>query len=502
MPTIPLTSGAYSSQGYIANAQRAINLFSEINPKETTPIQPVTQYPRPGLNLLSAPPVIGTGRCLFTSSKGQLFACINQNIYYIDPNWTFTLLGALLTSQNTPVSMADNGSNVIIVDGDISANNIDITVSPPTMTIIGDPNFVGATRADFLDYFLILNQPNTNKWYSTLSNQLIFNALYIGQKTAWPDDIQCVIAIERQALILGKKKSEVWFNAGAVPFPFQIVPGVIIEQGCVAVYSAAKMDTNAYWLSESPEGDRMVMRCDNRNVAQRISTHAIENEIKKYVRVDDAIGSVFQVNGHSFYSLHFPTADVTWTFDEATKQWSQWAWIDTNGNLHRSRDTFHAYAYGKTLALDWANGNLYEVRPDAVTDNGVPIVWIRSFPHVVAELKYINQASFVADVQTGTLPGSGEVTQFLSPWSLGFSSGFGPLTAVPAPVINLRVSRDGGVTFGNNRPKQRISAGFYRSMMRWRANGLARDAVFEVSSTAEMSGALQGAYIDPIVATS
>ena len=47
-----------------------------------------------------------------------------------------------------------------------------------------------------------------------------------------------------------------------------------------------------------------------------------------------------------------------------------------------------------------------------------------------------------------------------------------------------------------------ISAGHYRGLLRWRANGLARDAVFEVSSTAEMSGALQGAYIDPLLASS
>lgn len=483
-------------------------MYAEINPKETTNFeaststQPVTHYPRPGLNLLAASPVQGRGRGLFSSSQGQLFAVIDQVIYYIDANWGFTALGSLLTPGTTPVYMSDNGSNAIVVDGDDSANNIDLTQSPPVMTVIGDPNFLGSTRADFLDYFIILNQPDTNKWYCTLSNQIAFNALYIGQKTASPDKIRCVLAIERQALILGHRKSEVWFNAGAVPFPFQIVPGVIIEQGCVAAYSAAKMDTNAYWLSESPEGDRLAMRCDNRNVAQRISTHAIEFEWKKYGRVDDAIGSTFQINGHSFYQLHFPTMDKTWVFDEATKQWAQWAWIDTNGNLHRSRDTFHAYAYNKTVALDWATGSLYEVTSTALTDNGVPIVWIRSFPHVVNELKYINQACFVADVETGTTPGTSETTQTLSPWSSGFSSGFGPLTYVAAPTVNLRVSRDGGVTWGNNRPKQRISAGYYRSMMRWRANGLARDMVFELGSTAEMSGALQGAYIDPIMATS
>jgi hypothetical protein len=71
---------------------------------------------------------------------------------------------------------------------------------------------------------------------------------------------------------------------------------------------------------------------------------------------------------------------------------------------------------------------------------------------------------------------------------------------VDAPVVNFRISRDGGYTFGKYRAKHRISSGKYRSMMRWRGNGIARDAVFELSSTAEMCGALNGAYIDPIAA--
>jgi hypothetical protein len=107
-------------------------------------------------------------------------------------------------------------------------------------------------------------------------------------------------------------------------------------------------------------------------------------------------------------------------------------------------------------------------------------------------------ASIVADVETGTRPGTGETGQLIGPWSAGFNSGFGPLTSVPAPTINLRISRNAGAIYGNNRPKQMISSGRYRSMMRWRGNGIARDWILEFSSTSAMSGALNGAYVDPI----
>lgn len=500
MSMIALTSGAYEAESLIANAQRCINLFPEVNPKETEPTFPTTHYVRPGLRPLGAPPAQGFGRCLYAATNGDLYAVVNQSVYYIDPDFNFHPLGNLVTDVTTPAYMADNGSDIIVVDG--SLNGYDIAMKTRIMTQIGDPGFQGSTRVDFLDSFIIFNIPGTNQWYCTLSDQIAFNALYIGIKTAWPDNILCVVANERLAVLFGPRKGEPWYNAGSAAFPFNILPGIIIEQGCAAVYSPQKMDTNIYWLSQSPEGARMVMRINNQNVAERISTHAIEDEFLTYGRVDDAIGSVYQQGGHSFYCLHFPTADRTWVYDQATQQWWEDNWIDPNGALHRARNTFMAYAYGKNLGLDWATGQLYQVDPATLTDNGVPIPWIRSFPHFANELKYVSHTCFVADVATGTSVDTGEGVQFKSPWSKGFSSGFGPLSEVAAPTVSLRISRNGGARFGANRQKANISSGKYRSMMRWRGNGLARDAVFELSSTAEMCGALNGAYIDPVGASS
>lgn len=514
MVAIQLKSGAYSAQGYLANSQRCINLFPEMNPEDTEPEAPFTHYPRPGNRLLAQPPAPAMGRCLYCATNGDLYAVIGQNIYYIDPNWVFTFVGTMVTVASTPVSMADNGqaggNAIIVVDNSTFGYNI--TMTTRAFAQIGDPNFLGSTRADFLDTFLLLNNPNTNQWYSTLAGQLAFNGLYIGVKTAWPDNILCVIAIEREALLLGPKKGEVWYNAGGVPFPFNILPGVIIEQGCAARYSPAKMDTNVYWLSQSPEGDRMVMRMNNQNVAQRISTHAIESELRNYARVDDAIGSTYQVQGHSFYKLHFPAADKTWGYDEATKQWHEDNYVDQNGILHRARNTFMAFAYGKNVGLDFSNGNLYQVDPNYRFDDmtlgpstvpvGQPIAWIRSFPHVIKEMKRISHSRFIADVQTGNSVGTGETGQFLSPWSSGFSSGFGPRSQVAAPSVSLRYSRDGGARFSNNRLKYGISSGRYRSLLRWPSLGIARDMVFEISSTADMCDALNGAFIDPMMGTS
>jgi hypothetical protein len=501
MVMVPLTSGAYSSQSQIANAQRCRNLYVEKNPPETRPIMPFTHYPRPGLTLLSSPPGQNFGRCLYPANNGDVYAVVGQQVFYIDPNYNFNLIGQLFTPAMTPVYMADNGAEAIIVDGSIQGYSITFANNRQFQEI-DDQNFLGAIRADFIDSFLVMNKPNSNEWYSTLSDQVAFDSLFVGIKTAWPDNIISIVTCERAVWLFGPKKSEVWYNAGSVPFPFQIYPGNIIEQGCAAQYSPAKMDTNVYWLSESPEGDRMAMRGNSQFVAQRISTHAIEYEWRSYPTVADAIGDVYQISGHSFYRLHCPTADKTWVHDEATGQWWEDNSIDSNGNFHCARNRFSCFSYGVNLSLDWQTGQLYKIDPLNTTDNGTSIIWTRGFPHIMNELKYLSYSAFVVDCATGSSVNTSESSYITDPWSSGYSSGFGPLGVSSVPYLAMRMSRNGGVSFGNNRIKGLVSSGNYRTMQRFRQNGIARDAVFELSSTAANVSALNGAYVDLLPGTS
>ena len=496
---IPLTSGAYTAPSLIANAQECLNLYPEANPQETNPPVPVTHYPRPGLTPLSSPPAPGIGRMLYTATDGELFAVIDQNVYHIhyEDGWTWHLLGSLLTPGTNPVLASDNGTSALLVDG--SSNGYVISLpqqADSTLTNVGDPNFFGGTRVDFIDSFLVLNKPGTKDWYSSDANQIVFNALSTGVKTAWPDPIQTVITVERAVWILGRYKSELWFNAGAVPFPFQIQPGLIIEHGCCAPYSAAKQDVNCYWLSQSPEGARMVMK-GTQNLAQRISTHAIENEFRTYARVDDAVGTTYQFNGHAFYEIHFPTADKTWVYDEATKQWHRETYLDSNGIAHRSLVPFKAYAYGFNVGLDRTNGNLYQLDGNNFTDNGKPIQYLRSFPHVEDDdSTRITVWKFIADTEAGTPPGTTINPVAGSPWSLGFSPGFGPAVLTEPPLISLRVSRDRGESWGNAVMQPMGAAGRYTTRPTWYRLGYGVDMVFELSWSTPMKTALNGAFIE------
>ena len=240
----------------------------------------------------------------------------------------------------------------------------------------------------------------------------------------------------------------------------------------------------------------MVMK-GTQNLAQRISTHAIENEFLKYARVDDAIGSCFQIEGHAFYCLDFPTADKTWVYDEATKQWHEETHIDVNGFQHRSLVPFKAYAYGFNVGLDWQTGNLYQIDNNNFTDNGNAISFISSFPHIIADdSERITIWKFVADSEAGQAPGTTTVPVSGSPWSMGFSPGFGPATLTEPPLMSLRVSRDRGATFGNAVMQPMGAQGLYATRPTWYRLGYMVDAVFELSWSTPMKTALNGAFIE------
>ena len=495
---LPILGGAYSSKSLIASAQRSVNLFPEINPERAqTPVN-VTNYPRPGRTPLGAPPAPGAGRLLYTATNGDLYVGVNQSIYYVNPDWQYNLIGGTITPGTTPMSMADNGQNAIIVDG--SPNGYNVLLSGRSMTQIGDPNFLGGDRVDFIDSFLVTNKPGTPIWYSTLSNQIAFNALDFGSKTAWPDAIQTLITIERQVLLLGSYKGELWANAGLSPFPFSIIPGNIIEYGSGAKYSIAKQDIAAFWLSQSPEGNRIAVKL-TQNGASRISTYAIEAEWRTYPTVADAIGSCYQIEGHSFYKIDFPTAGKTWVYDLSLgepPQWHEQGYLDVNGVLRRMRDSFCAFAYDKNVCLDYATGQLYQIDPQNFTDNGNSILCLRGLAHLIDNEKYdrLTIWRLMADIEVGTATGTTSVPTTQNPWSLGFGPGFGPRILKEPPLMSLRVSRTRGASYGNAVMQPMGAAGLYRTVPTWNRLGHGRDIVFELSWSTPMKTALQGVWIE------
>ncbi len=377
----PILGEFYTARSRLLNCQQAINLYVEtVDTKDGK--EPGMLITCPGLDWLNT---IGTGpwRALRVVANG-LFGVSGNTFYQITGLYAGRPLGFMTTNRG-PVQMVDNGHHILLVEGstpygfDIEANFFGPLTMPFQSTF---PNSAPLTCA-YQDGYFLVNETGTQKWWqSALNNVFVWEPLNFASKEAQPDTLVVIVDNHREVWLLGSQTTEVWINGGSqgvgLDFVFQRLQGVFIQEGCVAPYSAVVAGPSVIWLSSSREGQGVVLQAHGYQ-AVRISTHAIEREIQSYPRIDDAIAYSYQQEGHLFYMLTFPSANVTWCFDHSTGLWHQRAGWD-NGEYTRHRSNCYASFQGKCIVGDFETGDLYAFNLDAYDDAGRKRKWLRSFP--------------------------------------------------------------------------------------------------------------------------
>lgn len=387
-----------------------------------------------------------------------------------------TLDGTIAGGALTAIGDVSNGGTYAVLPN----NPVAVTgggLISATVNLTFTTGFLGADRVDYLDTFMLFNQPNTRNFYSTLSDVITIDPTFIASKTSYPDNLQTLMVVHRELWLLGSQKStELWYDAGGTQFPFQIEPGVYIEQGCVAKASVARHDVEIYWLGINADGKATVFLGGNYK-ATPISTFAIADEISKYAVISDAIGMVYQQLDHVFYVLTFPSANKTWVFDRRQMLWHERVWSDANGGENRIRPNFLIAAYGMILAGDWETGDLYQYDLNNNTDNGQPIVRIRGFPHYQNMAKRNSYSRFTLDMECGTALDSDDH------W------------------VSMRYSYDKGKTWKTPVVQSLGKQGDYINWPIWAGSqGLTRDMLYEVSWSGPVNTALNGAYVNVVPA--
>lgn len=301
-----------------------------------------------------------------------------------------------------------------------------------------------------------------------------FDALDIAAKTGGADNIVSIAVIHGELWLIGELTSEIWANTGAADFTFGRIQGAFVDHGCAAPYSLSQQDVFLFWLTQDRQGEAVIVKSSGYGVS-RISTHAIEQDIQSYGRIDDAIGYCHQIEGHAFYVLTFPSADRTWVYELSTGQWHERGSVDGNGNLIRHRANAFAFAYGRGLAGDYQSGALYAYDQAYFMDGESPVPRIRTFPHVVGKGNRIEYTQFIADIEVGQSPG---------------------MMSEQPPEISLRWSDNRGASYGNAVKQSMGATGQFLCQPSWRRLGNARDRVFELSWSAPVRTSLNGAWIE------
>ena len=477
MAKLPLHQGAYEARSPISNAQVCVNLYGEQNPPDAP--FPVTMYPAPGLTLLSdySASLSGPVRGLYECSDGAIIAVVGTTVIsWPGPGNVATVLGSLATNTGLPVSICDNGTDVVIVDGTPGGGWYAplANLSAGSLAVITDPAFYGSTRVDFIDTFLVFNQPGTGNFYTTTSNVLLpFDPTYFAAKEGWNDRLVCCACLHDNIWLLGNVTTEIWFNAGGAAFPFARMPNSILQQGCAAPYSVVVADNALYWLSQDRWGRNMLMRGEG-YAARRVSTFAVEDEWSKYPQLADACGMAYQLGGHETIGFYFPSGNAWWAYDAATQLWHKRTYSDLSTpwlplvmcGWGAVADVGYPNAI---IAGDRTGPRIYRVDRNAYTDNGTAIQRQRSWMHLQQDGQRIQYTRFALSMAGNQM----------SP-----------------DTVALDWSDDAGQSFGA--PVNQTINNQTNGQYLWRRLGYGRDRVYRATWSGNGEFALNGAYSDGI----
>jgi hypothetical protein len=165
----------------------------------------------------------------------------------------------------------------------------------------------------------------------------------------------------------GEWTTEIFYNAGnATGSPLARIPSAIIRYGCAAKNSIVEGENFIAWVSHGREHGHNVMAMEGLQPV-KISTKPIEKVLNEMgANVEEAIGQLLKTEGHYFYTLSFPTENITLVYDFVDKQWSEWTYDDgTEGYFEFIRSCEQGE---ELLTLHVSDGKVYKVDPAVYQD--------------------------------------------------------------------------------------------------------------------------------------
>jgi hypothetical protein len=493
VPTYPNFIGpSFTAQSPISDGERTMNWYAE--PSEVPgQSSEMALYPTPGVTSL-VKATDSPGRAMI-AVKNRTFCVIGRTLYELSstspsaPGPISTIY--VLTSRNSSTPMVNDGNPATISwNGDgggelfITSGNYGyiFTLATNGFAQVRDPAVDGGTTMGVsLDgYFVALDTSTSTIYLSDLLDGTTWDATQFAQRSIESDPWVSMAILNRSLWLLGSLTSEIWYDSGASPFPFQPHPSGVVQYGCVAPYSPITTGTTLLWLTATHDGIGHIVQASD-YTPEVVSSFAVSSALAGYSTITDAIGDSYTEAGHTFYVLTFPTEQKTWAYDatpdmklSGPQRWAErGTWI-TEENLYEAwHPCYSTYQGGELLILDRTCGDVYRLSRTVGTDVGGRVIRrVRRPPALFHQ---------------NTVLRIGVFELFLEP-GLGIETGQGS-----DPQVALRISGDGGKTFGNERLAPAGKIGEFGSRTRWLRCGSGRRWMPEIVVTDPIPWRLLGA---------
>jgi hypothetical protein len=468
MSQILFATNSYQSPSLPLSAQRCVNLYLETEPPDAKTQTPL--FGSPGLTAFATcgqGPIRGAhvmgGTPYFVSGAG---------LYSLSAAGAATLLGTGIAGAGV-VAMADNGTQLCIVDG--VTTGLGYLYAGAALGPITNPYYSTSGGVTYFDQYFVFWVPGTspgNFYVSNAGDGTQGTALAFGLATVQSGAIQNIVENHELLLVFTTKVIESWYDAGSYPFPFQRYDGATIERGCAAGATVIKDDNTVFWLGD----DKIFYRLAG-VTPQRISTHAIEAAWRKYATVADAFSQNYTIDGHKCIVVTFPTANATWVCDiSANHRWHEReSWNGQNQTLYRWRANAIVPAFDGVYVGDAFTGQVGLLDPTTFTEYGNTIRGLAISPPVHQDRKRVWHSLFELDMETG----------------VGLAAGQGS-----NPQIMLDHSDDGGRTYSTLQKWRSMGKqGDYLTRVRWTRMGLARQRVYRIQITDPVKRTILAAHL-------
>ncbi len=486
MARVSFVGGSYQSASPNADCEYSQNWMPEVI-ESGVGTSAMVLYPSPGTAVFSA--LTNMRKVLTGLYFGTRAFVVAQDLSYqylweIFDNNVAPINRGRVGFIGGPASMVANNANQLLVcsNGTLWYFNLLTNVLVQLDTTSGSVLIGPVAKIQFSDGFFIALIAN--------SQTIQVSALLNGAASGWtpldftivsvfPDQVLSMLVDHREVWLFGPKQTIPYFDAGAPIFPYLPAPGGFIEQGIIAPQSPVKLDNTVMWIGGDDRGYGVAWRA-NGYLPTRISNHALETQWQSFPTCTDAIGYTFQDRGHSIAHWYFPSANKSFRYDVATGLWHNPTY-NLKGLPIAHNSQCHFMAFNKHLVGGALDGNVYEMSPKYLTDNGTPIQRVRRGAPVASEQEYMHLHRLQVYLESGLGP-------------------IPPLTDAQGnprdPELYYRDSRDGGHEWSDPITLECGQAGQYSKRVQLRRLGRARSYVPEISVTDPIAWNIIDFYLD------
>jgi hypothetical protein len=450
IPLGPTTDSGRSKQ---QGGARLVNCYAEKTDGGKTAFSINTD---PGLKLFSTVASGQTIRGAFALGN-LVYVVAGETLYTVAGSGIPTAAGVVLGSETVLFSVNRKGTGPQIV---ITADAVNYVVENNVLSVIADVDLPpGVHSTAYINGYTLYGVRDGTVYVSAKEEATSVGGLDFFEAERTADGGVRIFVVGEEVWYFGSESLEIFRDSGdGSTQPFRPVLGAGQGQGsgCLAKTTVAYLDSTVFWVTDY----RIVVRANGYS-PQRISNHAVERDIEAAVKAgtaDKIVADVDVREGHQYYFLRHP--DWCWRFDAATDTWQ----TKTSYQSETWNNYLHFSAFQKNLVCGVSDGKVYEYTKEVMNEAGTALI-SKIISPVISQFPNGQICDCVdLDIQAGTGRSNADAhTQ--------------------APTAILRVSVDGGMTYGREYMQPMGRQGQWRAQLKFSRLGRSGSAgfVFEFS---------------------